>query len=317
MKSRPARLPILGLALLPAVTLAWGFHWPVMRTVVLEVPVWQYRAVTCGLAGLTLLAITRLRGAPVLPPRHQWPQLLVAATLNITLWQTLSAFGVLLLNSGRAAVLAFTMPLWATVFAVIFLGERFTVRTAVALTLGLAAIVVMVSADVGTVAARPAGFLVILLAAVAWGAGTVFLKSVAWQVPTGALAGWQLLLGAIPVGVIAVSLGPVTIQDASGLVLLCMSYTLVIALVLCYYAWFTIVRLFPASVAAIGILLTPVIGLFSGALVLGEPVGWREITALILVCGAVGLVLIRPGTTEEPVAEAPPEGACEPAHWPD
>jgi hypothetical protein len=39
----------------------------------------------------------------------------------------------------------------------------------------------------------------------------------------------------------------------------------------------------PAGVAAISILLIPPVGLFSSALLLGEPLGWRELASLALV----------------------------------
>ena len=47
----------------------------------------------------------------------------------------------------------------------------------------------------------------------------------------------------------------------------------------------------PATAAAISTLAIPVVGLLSSAWLLGEPVGWREVGALALVLGAIGLVL--------------------------
>jgi len=47
----------------------------------------------------------------------------------------------------------------------------------------------------------------------------------------------------------------------------------------------------PASIAAIANLATPVIGVISGALLLSEPIGWREMAALALVFAALVIVL--------------------------
>ena len=49
-----------------------------------------------------------------------------------------------------------------------------------------------------------------------------------------------------------------------------------------------------ASVASIGTLLVPVIGVAAGAVFLSEPFGWREIVALISIVGGVALVLLVP-----------------------
>jgi drug/metabolite transporter (DMT)-like permease len=65
-------------------------------------------------------------------------------------------------------------------------------------------------------------------------------------------------------------------------------------MIFCQWAWFTVVRLFPASVAAIGTLAIPVIGVFSSSLVLGEPVGLQELCALFFVVTGLAIVLLKP-----------------------
>ena len=50
-----------------------------------------------------------------------------------------------------------------------------------------------------------------------------------------------------------------------------------------------------AAITTIGVMLTPVVGIFSSAAVLGEPLGWQEYVALVLVVAAIGVpVLTRP-----------------------
>ena len=60
-----------------------------------------------------------------------------------------------------------------------------------------------------------------------------------------------------------------------------------------YWAWFRLVEVLPATIASIATLATPVIGVLSGALLLGETVGWREIVSLGLVIVSLVLVLYR------------------------
>ena len=63
---------------------------------------------------------------------------------------------------------------------------------------------------------------------------------------------------------------------------------------LCNWAYVRLVQVFPASLAAIGTLAIPVIGVFSSAFVLGESVGTQEITALILVLMALATSMVNP-----------------------
>jgi len=62
-------------------------------------------------------------------------------------------------------------------------------------------------------------------------------------------------------------------------------------MIYCHWAYFTLVRIFPASIAAIGTLAIPVVGVFSSALILNETIGLNEILALILVVSALAVVL--------------------------
>ena len=64
------------------------------------------------------------------------------------------------------------------------------------------------------------------------------------------------------------------------------------ALIFCFAAHNKVVTLLPATAAAVSTLAIPVVGLLSSAWLLGEPVGWREFAALLLVVAAIALVLL-------------------------
>jgi drug/metabolite transporter (DMT)-like permease len=133
-------------------------------------------------------------------------------------------------------------------------------------------------------------------AAVSWATGVVLMKRFEWRLSTAALAGWQLLVGLVPV-----SLGALAFGGPAGWVpeirldqLLAIVYAATVPMIFCHWAWFTVVRIFPASIAAIGLLAVPAVGVLSGALILGEPVGWPELAALLLVSAALFVVMILP-----------------------
>jgi drug/metabolite transporter (DMT)-like permease len=58
---------------------------------------------------------------------------------------------------------------------------------------------------------------------------------------------------------------------------------------LAYVSWFAALRRLPASVATIGALMTPVVGVLAAVALLGDPFGLREIGALSLTLGGVAL----------------------------
>lgn len=295
-------MPLLGAALVFGLAIGWGLNWPMMKIGLAEFPLWTFRGSACFIAGLCLLAIARAAGEPVMPPPGEWRGIGWAALFNITLWQVFIAFGLRLVGSGQAAVLAFTMPLWTVFLAWLILREPLGLRGVAALGLGMAAIAVLLSRDAAAVVHAPAGSALIVAGAVAWAMGTVIQKRRRLSLNAMALAGWQLTVGALPMLAMIPLLEPLRLPDVSARAWVALVYTTFVALVFCYAAWFQVVRLMPMTVAAISILLVPAVGVVSGALMLGEPLGLSEVAALVLIGAALSLVLLLPARRGAPAA---------------
>jgi drug/metabolite transporter (DMT)-like permease len=67
--------------------------------------------------------------------------------------------------------------------------------------------------------------------------------------------------------------------------------TAVIGMGVCCLTWFATLRRLPPTTASVGILLVPLIGILSSALLIGEPLGVRELMAVALTLGGVTLAL--------------------------
>ena len=70
-----------------------------------------------------------------------------------------------------------------------------------------------------------------------------------------------------------------------------MAYMTCVPMGVCYLTWFAALRRLPPATASIATLLTPVVGVCAAAVALGEPLGLRELAALVLTIGGVGLAL--------------------------
>jgi len=93
----------------------------------------------------------------------------------------------------------FTMPIWTAILASVFLGERITARTGLAIALGLIGVVVIVRPGVS---AASAGQLAMLFAAAAFAVSIVTMKSLTRSDSTVVIIFWMLviqsLLGIVP-----------------------------------------------------------------------------------------------------------------------
>jgi drug/metabolite transporter (DMT)-like permease len=290
MTGRP---PLANWVWLVFLWLVWGTSWPAMRTVFLEMPVWQFRAITCSVGGVALLAMAKFAGGNIRLARGDWLPLLLASIFNMTVWHIASGYGLTMIGAGHAAVVCYTLPVWTALLSVFFMNERLGARVLVSLALGMGGVAVLASHDFAALGAKPLGLVFVLIAAVSWAIGTILIKRRRWSAGMNALAGWQLLIAAVPIGVIALATERFTLHTASNAAIASAFYILIAGVILGYAIWFKVVSLFSATIASIGALVTPVIGMASSALLLDEPIGWREVAALVLVLSAVAAVIFR------------------------
>jgi drug/metabolite transporter (DMT)-like permease len=294
-RGQSSALPVGGFILLAALGLFWGLNWPGMKIVLTEMPIWWFRAMSVAAGAFGLLLIAYFTTGALRPARAEVRPLLICAVFNIVGWHLFTGYGVSLMPAGRASIIAFTMPVWAAVLSSFVLGERMTRYKLAGLALGVAGLAVLIGPDLLVLKTAPMGALFMLGAAVSWAIGTVLFKKHDWTSPVVALIGWQLLIGALVITPGAMLMEPVPDLTAlSDRSIIALAYLFTVPMVFCQWAYFKVVRMFPAAIAAIGTLAVPVVGVYSSALILGEPVGWMELTAMALICGALTTVLVIP-----------------------
>ncbi|MDH5539567.1 MAG: DMT family transporter [Rhizobacter sp.] len=287
-------IPRRALVLLVVLTLVWGTNWPLFPLAMKEVSVWTFRAVSVLAAGLTLLAVARLRGQSLAIPREHWLTILIATFFYLVLWNICSAYSAILIPSGQSAVLGFTMPLWAALISWLVLGQPLTGRLVLAVLLGGAAVLLLAVPSLTAYADAPLGLALGLLAGLGWAIGTLILKRRHIAVPALVLTGWQLLLAAIPTTLGALVFGDGQWFMPSWTTIVVIAYIALVPMSIGNASWFAIVGLLPANVAGLSAIMVPVVAMVSGAIVHGEPLGPTQWLAMILCVSALSLALLKP-----------------------
>ena len=290
--ARPAAaLPLAGFGYLCVTATAWGLNWPVMKLLMQDWPPYAFRIFAAlGAVGL-LVVVAAWQRDRLWPGRGQWGRLVVSAVLNVSAWSVVAPLSLFWLDAAEAAIIAYTMPVWATVLAWPVLGERPGWRRLAGLVLGLGGVTLLMAGAVGAGAlwAKLPGVAAIMTTALMFAGGAVFTKR--WPVAMAPvpLVAWQIAIGTLPVWVIALGFETLDFSRVTWVGWGCLVYVAVVAQCAAYLAWFRALRLLPAGVAATGSLLVPVIGVFSSGALLGEPLGVRHMVALVLTLGGVVL----------------------------
>lgn len=280
--------------LLAVLTLVWGTNWPLFAIATREVSVWTFRAIAVSVAGLALLAVARLRGQSLVIPRQHWITVLLASVFYLLLWNIASTYAAILIPSGQAAILGFTMPLWVALLSWLFLGQRLSARLALAIALGGGAVLLLIWRGADAYVNAPLGFFLGLLAGLGWALGTLILKQRPPPVPATVLTGWQLLITAVPT-----TLGALWLGDGVGFMpswtsIAVIAYIALVPMCIGNVAWFSIVGMLPAQVAGLSSIMVPVVAMLSGALIHGEPLGVVQWLAMAGSVGGLWLALARP-----------------------
>jgi len=298
MSARAASPPRAGLAtslaLVAVLGLTWGCNWPVLKIGVTELAPLTFRATTLPFAALGLFAIAKLSGESLALPREWWVRVAWLALFNLTGWNVFVVFGVQHLPAGRSAIIAYTLPIWSVLFSLWLLHEPLSGRKIAGLVAGIVGMVVLLGDEIANVQRAPVGTLLILGAAISWGFGTVLLRRWAPPLPHTALTAWMMLLGWIPVGIVAPLVDPhpwSSLAAMSGAAWFAVLYNIFISGAIANWAWFKMARALPVAVSSLSSLPVPVVGVFSGMLILRERPGPSEFVALALVLVSVACVM--------------------------
>ena len=275
---------------LAVTSVGWGFNWPATKYLLSALPPLTLRGGT-GVVGAVLLALLAIVcGQSLRVPRDMWPRLVLAGLLNVTGWMVLMGLALVFLPASETALIAYTMPVWASALAWPVLGERPTLLRALALVLAFAGLLAIMGGN-GLAASieKLPGIMMALAGSLGFAIGTVLAKRWPLKMAPVPAAAWQIGIGCTPVALAGVLLETAHFEALTPVGWVVLVYSTVAQFCIAYVCWFAALARLPASVAAIGTMAVPVIGVAASALALHEPLGPGQIAALILTLVAVAL----------------------------
>lgn len=276
------------------IAVLWGFNWPIMKIGLAEIPPWVFRAGASIVSCAGLFLISAIAGHSLRVPPGQWRAVILGGILNITFFNIFVAYGVTAMDAGRAGIIGYTMPLWATLIGTMVLKERLGARAIAGLTVGLAGMALLFSVDAAVLTGSAVGPLLVLGGAISWGAGTVVIKHARLTMPITVAVAWQHLIGVVPIAIVAVAWDWQNVGEISLWPMMALVYNMLITGIICYWAYFKVVQMLPVVASTVGTLMVPVIGVFANELIFGVTPHLVDYIALVCVAVAVFLVVVRP-----------------------
>ncbi len=280
------------LILLVLLTLVWGLNWPVMKFGVTEFPALSFRALSM-LIGLPVLGLALIVfKVPFRVPRRHWAELLLLAALNMVAWHALIIIALKSLTGGRAAILGYTMPIFSAVLGALFFGNRLLPRGWGGVAAAAIGVLLLLWHELTNLAGRPAGVVLALTAAAIWAVGTQLLRRTTLTVPTLTITFWMTAATTVSMCALSLVFERTQWNPPSPAVWATIIYNALMIFVFAQAAWFYLARSLPPVASTLSVMFIPVLGVFSGALWLGEVLHWQDWTAVALMAVAIASVLL-------------------------
>jgi drug/metabolite transporter (DMT)-like permease len=281
----------IGFLCLVVTAFGWALNWPLMKLLLQQWPPLFARGLAGTLAAVIFAALALSRRQSLKVPREALPRLVFASFTNVFAWMGFGTMAMKYVTVGEGALIAYTMPIWAMLFAWPFRHVRPTLRDVAALVLGIAGVALLLGADgFAFTAGKLTGIALALACAILFALGNV-LNRKALPMPPLVVVAWQVGLGCLVMLVLGVAFEQPNYAAIKPIGIACFVYMTLVPMGLCYLTWFETLRRLPPSSASTGMLLVPLIGVISAAFILGEPLGPREVVAVVLVLGGVALAL--------------------------
>ena len=300
-------IPGLVYGLVVALALLWGLSWPLMKMALTEMQPLRFRAFSVGLGAAGLFCIAIASGAALRTTRAQFWRIAAVAAFSTIGWSLCMSYGLRIMASNRAAIIAYTFPVWSVPLSAWLLDEPLTARRIFGLVLGMAGLVLLLGDEIYAVGRSPLGALLMFGTATFWALGTIVAKKWPADVPMATFTAWLNLIGMVPILALSALIedGPYLPFGLSTGPMIGALYSGFGASLLAQWAWFKLVSITPATVASLSILCVPIVGVFCSLIVLHEVPRLSDYAALLLVVGSLSTVLLPSRADREP---ARPEG---------
>jgi drug/metabolite transporter (DMT)-like permease len=270
-------------------TLVWGLHWPIVKAGLDYFPPLTYATLRIFTGLLTIVAILAPRRRLRRPSSADLPIILSVGLAQIAGSIIIQNIALQFVPAGRSSVLYYTMPLWVAVLLWLAFGARPRRNELLGVGLGVTGVLVLVNPTVidWGAPAEVAGTLALAGYAVIWAAVTIHIRRHRWHASPLALHPWMLLIALVPVALAALALEPGRAVRWEPMAVVILAYSGPLATAFAFWASQAITRSLGPIAAATGFLLTPVIGLVSGALILHETLGAADLAGFALVVAGI------------------------------
>ncbi|EKD72612.1 MAG: hypothetical protein ACD_45C00625G0004 [uncultured bacterium] len=283
MKTLTSRLP----ALFVFTVLVWSFAWPINKIGLDYIsPLW-YTAIRMIVGTIIMMLLVLACKQLKLPKRRDLPLILIVGWLQIGLFILLINLGLAYMPAGRSALLSYTTSLWIIPLSILILREWPKPLHWVGFICSLMGLTMLLSpwelnwSNWHIIV----GCGMLIAASLSWAISMLCVRYMQWHQSPFALLPWQLLAGAIPIALLALSQEPSLVIHWTGTLVFSLAYTSILVTGFSYWAALVLNKELSPLVMSLGFLIVPIFSIALSAVFMHE--------SITLITGsAMGLIVL-------------------------
>lgn len=273
------------LGLFTFIILSSAIAWPVNKIGLAYMsPLW-FTVWRLGIATATMMTLVLLLKKFSWPHKKDVPLILIIGLLQISLYILFTNIGLAYSPAGRAALLAYTTPLWVMPCAIFLFNEEQSFLKWTGFILGITGLIILLSpweldwSNTQVVF----GNMMLLLAAIIWAISILCTRYMHWHKTPLELMPWQLLAGMIPILIYASIKEPILSVTWNISLVSSLLYTGIIVTGICYWIGVIINKELPTITFSLGYLAVPIGSMVVSAIFLHEAITMPTLGAMVLI----------------------------------
>lgn len=272
----------------------WGISWPICKEGLAFMPPIWFAVGRIIIGMICMFGVVAFTGKLIIPNRRDLPITFVMGFLQMAMFMGLITLGLDHVTAGRSAMLVYTTPMWVMPLAIIFFNEKLTLYKAIGFMLGMCGIFLLFSPWGVDWSDKNAliGNALLLSAAFCWSIAILCARNMKWYRSPLELLPWQLLVGLMPMLLMAYILQPSPIIQWNSTLIFSLLVTGVFATAFGYWGTLVVSKELPSITVSLCFLAVPVTTLIASALILHERITVLVAVAMLFIISGIACVAL-------------------------
>lgn len=273
----------------------WGSTYLAMRLIVRDMPPYVAGTVRYLISGPIMLAALALMGRKIRLSPPDFRRLLVISILLLSTGNIGVLWGEEYVSSGLASLIVALVPIWVVMIeAWGFRAGRVTAKGIFGLALGIVGLLVLLWPRIASGShlgrLELLGAAILAAASFFWALGSVFSHRFTLSVDVFTAAAWQMTLGGLVNGIIALVFGQFQKTHWTTTALTAIGYLVIFGSWIGYSAYIYLLEHVPTPKVATYAYVNPIVAVFLGWLILHEQVDFFMLVGTVIIIASVALV---------------------------